>query len=108
MKKLAIAIAATAMIALSHAPVNAQTDEPGECAERDTATVDCEEFYVEVLPPTTPAPSTTTTTLVASQPPGGLPKTGSGVSPILGMGAAMLAGGGIIVVASRRRRTATA
>jgi LPXTG-motif cell wall-anchored protein len=50
----------------------------------------------EVAPPTTVAPTTTV-------PAGSLPRTGSGVSPILGIGALLFVGGGIVVVATRRR-----
>lgn len=128
MKKFALVAIATALIGFGHAPVSAQTDpEPIipipadralECGE-STGRIDvnpadgiqdsCTEFYVApaVLPPP-PAQVTTTTTILAQAPPQGLPRTGSGVSSILGLGAALLVGGGIVVVATRRRSTATA
>jgi LPXTG-motif cell wall-anchored protein len=117
MKKLALAVFATALIGFGHAPANAQTPPPTikpippedvvECGESDVITVNCQEYYFEAVPPTTPAPATTTT-ISAQIPPGPLPSTGSGVSPILGIGAALLVGGGVVVVASRRRSSATA
>ena len=63
----------------------------------------CVDFYVEeeVSPP-----ATTTTTIPVTVPPQDLPWTGSGVSPILSIGALLLIGGGIVVVASRRRSDA--
>lgn len=113
MKKLVLAAAATALIGFGHAPVSAQTepipdDLQVECGEADVVTENCQEFYVEALPPTTSAPATTTTSTVAVSPPGEIPKTGSGVSSILGVGATLLVGGGIVVVATRRRSTAPA
>jgi LPXTG-motif cell wall-anchored protein len=126
MKKLAIAIAATAMIALGHGAANAQDVEPEpivpvpenslvECGESDGREDqngdgiedDCTDFYVEVLPPTTPPPPAATTTTTTTVPPrsqGPLPRTGSGISPLLGIGAALFVGGGIVVVATRRRQ----
>jgi LPXTG-motif cell wall-anchored protein len=125
MKKFIIAATAVAFIGIGGSPAFAQSDpEPivpipedslVECGESDGRTdvngdgiADaCLEFYVEAAPPTTVAPSTTTTTTIAIVQ-GPLPETGSGVSPILGMGAALLIGGGLVVVATRRRSTATA
>ena len=124
MKKLALAVIATAFIAISHSPASAQTpitpvpdDRLLECGESDGRTdVDgdgiadsCTEFYVAAAPPVVeqvPPPATTTTTIPLAS--GPLPRTGSSVSPLLGFGAALLVGGGIIVVATRRRSTATA
>ena len=108
MKKLALAVIATAFLAVGHGTVNAQ-ELPAECesGEFQGTEQECIDFYVEVLPPTTPAPTSTTTTTIV-QVAGPLPQTGSGVSPILGMGALLLVGGGIIVVATRRRSAAPA
>lgn len=125
MKKLILAFATVAFIGFGGTAVSAQTDPtplpntsapvPAVCAEPDSVgrTVDvngdgipdvpevCRDFYVEeeviILPPTT------TTTVPVTVPPGQLPRTGSGVSPILGIGALLFVGGGIVVVASRRR-----
>ena len=125
MKKFIIAATAVAFIGIGGSPAFAQSDpdpiEPipenslVECGESD-GRVDnngdgiadvCLEFYVEAQPPTTNAPATTTTTTeVVSQAP--LPETGSSISPILGIGAALLIGGGLVVVATRRRSTASA
>ena len=131
MKKLALAVIATAFIAISHSPVSAQTPDPTvvpgvtlplpvECDERDGGSpVDdqgrpnspaCVDFYLTVgqAPPViqqVPPVVTTTTVVLATGP---LPRTGSSVSPLLGLGGALLVGGGIIVVATRRRSTATA
>jgi len=101
---------------------------PIECSEQDVNAPDtdgdgipnaCVNFYITQagLPPVSvqvppvgaqvpPVVTTTTTTIVLAT--GPLPRTGSGVSPLLGMGAALLVGGGIIVVATRRRSMATA
>ena len=125
MKKLIIAAAATAIMVMGGSPASAQTNPdptvlpgvslplPIECSERDNGAPDsdgdgipdvCVDFYIAqvVVPPTT-APATTTTISQET-----LPKTGSGVSPILGIGAMLFVGGGIIVVATRRRSSATA
>lgn len=103
MKKLILAVTATAFLAIGHAPVNAQ-GIPVECVggEFDGTEQECIAFYTEVAiaPPTT---ATTTTTVPVTVPAGQLPRTGSGVSPILGIGALLFVGGGIVVVASRRR-----
>ena len=64
----------------------------------------CVDFYVEEAEQLPPA--TTTTTIPVTVPPQDLPRTGSGVSPILSIGALLLIGGGIVVVASRRRSDA--
>ena len=89
-------------IAIGHAPAHAQL--PVECqgGEFDGTEQECIDFYtvVSVAPPTT---ATTTTTVPVTVPAGQLPRTGSGVSPILGIGALLFVGGGIVVVASRRR-----
>ena len=129
MKKLALAVITTAFIAIGYAPVSAQTTVPPvlpgvtipdnrlvECGESDGRTDtngdgiadSCVEFYVAALPPViqqVPPVVTTTTVVLATGP---LPRTGSSVSPLLGLGGALLVGGGIIVVATRRRSTATA
>ena len=123
MKKLILAFATVAFIGFGGTAVSAQTDPdplpnttapvPAVCAEPNERTVDvdndgipdvpevCRDFYVEeeaiVLPPVT------TTTVPVTVPAGSLPRTGSGVSPILGIGALLFVGGGIVVVASRRR-----
>ncbi len=131
MKKLILSLAAVAFIGIGGSAAHAQTDPtplpntsvplPAVCSERnlpggaptDDVDVDgkadvpaiCVDFYVgegiNVLPPVT-------TTDPATVPPGQLPRTGSGVSPILGIGALLLVGGGIVVVATRRRSTSTA
>jgi len=148
MKKLALAVIATAFIAIGHTPVSAQ-ELPVECGE-DSEFVgtqqDCIDFYRDVATtttavttttaattttitqvgaggPTTTAPPTattaaapatatraaTTTTIAAASPAqGALPRTGGGISPLLGIGAALFVGGGITVVATRRRSTAGA
>ena len=118
MKKLALAVIATAFIAIGHSPVSAQTTPPLVCSERDngspvengipTAGV-CADFYVGAAPPVAPpvvAPPAVLPPAVV--PPAGLPRTGSSVSPLLSLAAALAVGGGIIVVATRRRSTATA
>jgi LPXTG-motif cell wall-anchored protein len=120
MKKLILAFATVAFIGFGGTAVSAAPDPeplpdapnplPIECRETDGEPDsdgdgipdDCVEFYVAVNPPTTP-PATTTTTVPVTVPPGQLPRTGSGVSPILGIGALLFVGGGIVVVASRRR-----
>jgi LPXTG-motif cell wall-anchored protein len=103
MKKLIFAVIATAFLAIGHAPANAQ-GLPVECqsGEFDGTEQECIDFYTEVVvaPPTTVA---ATTTVPVTVPAGELPRTGSGVSPILGIGALLFVGGGIVVVASRRR-----
>jgi len=100
---------------------------PIECSERTGGSpVDgqgrpispnCVNFYIAVagLPPVVAPPVALPPAVVpAVVPPvlvpstATLPSTGSGVSPLLGMGAALLVGGGIVVVATRRRSTATA
>ena len=123
MKKLALAVIATAFIAIGHSPVSAQTSPP-VCSERDNGSpLDgdgiptdpvCADFYVAAAPPVAPpavappavAPPAVLPPVVV--PEVGLPRTGSSVSPLLGLGGALLVGGGIIVVATRRRSTATA
>ena len=128
MKKLALAVITTAFIAIGYAPVSAQSapdPEPTktipdsrlvECGEitgrtdtnGDGIADSCVEFYVAASPPVVnqaPPVVTTTTVVLATGP---LPRTGSSVSPLLGLGGALLVGGGIIVVATRRRSTATA
>jgi len=118
MKKFALAALAVAFIGFGSAPASALSDEPTqeippefeiECGEEGPDSENCAEFYeeVEVAPPTTAPPETTTTTVAAVAPPQTLPRTGGGVSPILGIGALLFVGGGIVVVASRRRSTAT-
>ena len=135
MKKLALAVITTAFIAIGYAPVSAQSapdPEPTktipdsrlvECGEitgrtdtnGDGIAESCVEFYVAAGPPVVnqappvvnqAPPAVTTTTVVLAT--GPLPRTGSSVSPLLGLGGALLVGGGIIVVATRRRSTATA
>ena len=120
MKKLILAFATVAFIGFGGTAVSAQTIPdplpgspdplPIECTESDVGAPDsdgdgipdvCVDFYFEeeviVLPPTT------TTTVPVTVPAGELPRTGSGVSPILGIGALLFVGGGIVVIASRRR-----
>ena len=126
MKKLALAVIATAFIAISHSPVSAQTEDPNnpvppelavECGEsvgRQDGDLDgiddrCVNFYLTVAqaPPVIPqVPPAAAPPVVA--PEAGLPRTGSSVSPLLSLAAALAVGGGIIVVATRRRSTATA
>ena len=127
MKKLIIAATATAALALGGMSAHAKSPDPDplpdaslplqiECSERDEGAPDidgdgiadeCVDFYVDqdVNPPTTTVAggAAATTTTVATSGPGTLPRTGSGVSPILGIGALLFVGGGIVVVASRRR-----
>ena len=131
MKKLALAVITSAFIAIGYAPVSAQTTVPDpnpigtipdnrlvECGEitgrtdtnNDGIADSCVDFYLTVgqAPPViqqVPPVVTTTTVVLATGP---LPRTGSSVSPLLGLGGALLVGGGIIVVATRRRSTATA
>ena len=118
MKKLALAVIATAFIAIGHSPVSAQTSPP-VCSERDNGSpLDgngiptdpvCANFYVAAAPPVAPpavAPPAVLPPVVV--PEVGLPRTGSSVSPFLSLGAALAVGGGIIVVATRRRSTSTA
>jgi LPXTG-motif cell wall-anchored protein len=108
-KKLIIALATVAFIGIGGSAVSAEVPNqlPPGCTEpSDIPTDPCwdETLYpLEVEPPTTTAP---TTTVAVTTPPGDLPRTGSGVSPILGIGALLLIGGGIVVVASRRRSSA--
>ena len=103
MKKIALAVIATAFLAIGHAPVSAQ-QLPAECesGEFDGTEQECIEFYTDeavvVLPPAT--------TVV--QQGGTLPQSGSSVSPILGVGALLFVGGGIVLVASRRRSASPA
>ncbi len=112
MKKLALAIVATAFVGFSHAPVNAQSSDPEpiepipadqalECAESEGRTDTnhdgiedkCTDFYIDGHP---------------TPPPGQVADTGSsGVSSMLGLGSALLVGGGIAVVSTRRRATAS-
>jgi LPXTG-motif cell wall-anchored protein len=119
MKKLILAFATVAFIGFGGTAVSAQIPPtvpgspdplPIECTETDVGAPDsdgdgipdvCVRFYFQeaVAPPTTPAPTTVPVTVPAGQ----LPRTGSGVSPILGIGALLFVGGGIVVVASRRR-----
>ena len=118
MKKLILALATVAFIGIGGSAVSAQgppTPFPGGprpvppvCAEwngQGAPPEVCVDFYVQqvVLPPVTAAPTTVPVTVPAGQ----LPRTGSGVSPILGIGALLLVGGGIVVVATRRRSTST-
>jgi|GEM_PF-2499034 len=136
MKKFIITATAIAFIGIGGSPAFAQTPAPNppvlpgvtlplpiECSERTGGSpVDgqggpispnCVDFYIEVaaLPPVVASPAAVVPAVV---PPVlipsivTLPSTGSGVSPLLGMGAALLVGGGIVVVATRRRSTATA
>lgn len=113
MKKLILAFATVAFIGFGSNAASAQTppttlpgsgDTPAVCKEWDGITPIpevCRDYYIEqeIIPPV----PTTTTTVPVTIPPGDLPRTGSGVSPILGIGAMLLIGGGIVVVASRRR-----
>ncbi len=123
MKKLILALATVAFIGIGGSAVSAQTPPtlpgapkplPIECSEsaekgldtnKDGVPDSCVNFYftqaVAVLPPAT------TTTVPVTVPAGELPRTGSGVSPILGIGALLLVGGGIVVVATRRRSTSS-
>jgi LPXTG-motif cell wall-anchored protein len=119
MKKLIVSVAAVAFIGIGGSAVSAQTPTvpfPGGprpvdpvCAEwngTDPIPEVYKKFYIEeaVSPP---PPAVTTTTVPVTVPPGQLPRTGSGVSPILGIGALLLVGGGIVVVATRRRSTSS-
>ena len=116
MKKLILAFITVAFVGLGSAPASAAPPDeykpkpgvsvPVECADNETITQECLEFYTEIAPPTTPAPATTTTTTLAPLAPD-LPKTGSGVSPILSIGALLVLGGGLVVVVARRRSTST-
>jgi LPXTG-motif cell wall-anchored protein len=127
-KKLILALAAVAFIGIGGSAVQAQTTPnptpvpstsspvPDYCAEADDPArgdVDpatgipenCTDWYVSEGANVKP-PASTTTAAVAVDPPGNLPRTGSGVSPILGIGALLLIGGAVVVVASRRRSSA--
>src|SRR6056297_2172586 len=129
MKKFALAAIAVAAFGLTNAPAHAGTEgdpepiddiPPGlevRCGEGEVLDEDgdptvepCVNFYVdiEVQPPATTVPDPTTTTTEVVVPPRDLPRTGGGVSPILGIGALLFVGGGVIVVASRRRSSASA
>ena len=107
MKKLILALAAVAFIGVGGSAVSAAAPSvlPPGCTEPSNvptdACYDAELYPIEVQPPVTPAPTTVPVTVPVGQ----LPRTGSGVSPILGIGALLLVGGGIVVVATRRRST---
>lgn len=118
MKKLILALATIAFIGIGGSAVSAQTPpkpivpgpSPAECAEWNglpPVPVNCVDFYVERVVVQPPPPPAATTTVPVTVPPVGLPKTGSSVSPILGLGALLVIGGGFVVVATRRRSTAS-
>jgi LPXTG-motif cell wall-anchored protein len=120
-KKIILALVTVAFVGFGSTPALAQDDPapsvPIECAEDELPDPagGCEQFY----PPTTPTsekvapPSTgavsppTPPPSVNPPPPNDLPRTGSGISSTLGVGALLLLAGSLIVVAARRRTTAT-
>lgn len=117
MKKIILALAAITFIGIGGSAVSAQTPPtplpntprplPAACSEWDGVSPIpeiCVDFYIDQTnrpPVTTAVPATSPPTV-----PGvGLPRTGSSVSGILGIGALLLVGGAITVVATRRRST---
>ena len=108
MKKLILAFAIIGSIGIAAVPAHAQDSDPVVYPPTTPeTTVPVEPTTTtsgSVLPPTTTTP---VTTVPAVTPPSRLPRTGSGVSSILGIGALLLLAGGVIVVAARRRSTAT-
>ena len=111
MKKLILAFITVAFIGLGGIPAHAQGEGPVDCIDQPSDDPADPRYNPALYPPTTPAssvaPPTTTTTLAPLAPPSSLPQTGSGISPILGMGTLLVLGGGLIVVAARRRSTST-
>jgi LPXTG-motif cell wall-anchored protein len=109
MKKLMLALATVAFIGIGGSAVSGAAPSvlPPGCTEPSnvpgTECYDAELYPIRVQPPAAPVPPTVPVTV----PVGELPRTGSGVSPILGIGALLLVGGGIVVVATRRRSTST-
>ncbi len=117
MKKLILALATVTFVGLGGSAASAALPDklPRGCSEPSNVPTDpcydAELYPIEIKPPAggeaeVAPPSPTTTPAAAA--PGSLPRTGSGVSPILGVGALLLAGGGIVVVASRRRSASAA
>jgi LPXTG-motif cell wall-anchored protein len=111
-KKLILAFITVAFIGLGGVPAHAQDDAgPVDCVDQPSDNPNDPCYNPALYPPTTPvasiAPPTTTTTLAPLAPPTSLPKTGSGVSSILSIGALLVLGGGLVVVAARRRSTST-
>jgi LPXTG-motif cell wall-anchored protein len=136
-KKLIIAITAIAVIGIGGSAAHAQSPDPTplpgapvplpiECSERDEGAVDsngdgipdnCVDFYIEQEgnpPPPPPGPGGGSSSPPpapgggSSSPPGTLPRTGSGPSLPLQLGAVLLVMGGIAIVATKRRGPATA
>jgi LPXTG-motif cell wall-anchored protein len=108
-KKLILAFITVAFIGLGGVPAHAQDDTgPVDCIDQPSSDPNSPCYNPVLYPPTTPAttgPTTTQATLPPLSP--DIPKTGSGISPILSIGALLVLGGGMIVVAARRRSTAT-
>jgi LPXTG-motif cell wall-anchored protein len=103
-KKLILAFITVAFIGLGGVPAHAQDDTgPVDCIDQPSSDPNSPCYNPVLYPPTTPATTAPTTT----QPSPDIPKTGSGISPILSIGALLVLGGGMIVVAARRRSTAT-
>lgn len=116
MKKIILAFITVAFIGLGGAPAFADAVPAAvDCVDQPSSDPSNPCYNPAIYPPTTPASSVappttaqTTTTSVAVNPPFiVLPKTGSGISSVLGIGALLLIGGALIVVAARRRSTAT-
>lgn len=131
MKKFILTLTAVAVVGLGSGPAFAQDDPeplpdvsvPANCAESDDRGKDtdgngvaeeCDQFYPptteettttakSISPPTTPP----TDAVDPPEPPEDLPRTGSGISSTMGIGAVLLLVGGLAMVAARRRSTAT-
>lgn len=118
MKKLILALATVTFIGLGGSAASAALPSqlPPGCSEPSNVPTDpCYDaklYPIEIKPPSggeaEVAPPSPTTTVAAAADPGSLPQTGSGFSPILGVGALLLVGGGIVVVMSRRRSASAA
>jgi LPXTG-motif cell wall-anchored protein len=119
MKKFIVAVAAVAIVGLGSAPAHAVGPTPVDCADKPSPDIDDPCYDAAVYPPTTPASSvnppdstTTTSERVAPPttlgPPNNLPQTGSGISSILAVGAALMLAGGLIIIGARRRSTSSA
>lgn len=116
MKKIILAFITVAFIGLGGAPAFADALPAAvDCVDKPSSTPGDPCYNPAIYPPTTPATSvsppttaeTTTTSQAVAPPYVILPKTGSGISSVLGIGALLLIGGALIVVAARRRSTAT-
>ena len=108
MKKLILALATVAFIGIGGSAVSAAApsvrchqDVPSRATSRQTPAMTQSCIRSRSSHRSLAAPTTVPVTVPVGQ----LPRTGSGVSPILGIGALLLVGGGIVVVATRRRST---